>query len=475
MVGDDDGSPARSGQAWRRTTLYVALAAAATCMISFLHHTVLCARAGTAYTRDLCSNDLVRLYHTRGLDIGKVPYFDHLRGSMPYVEYPVLTGWFMQITGDITRALKPSNGSGTFFKLTAVALLLCAVFAAVTTAWTAGRRSRRVGLMVALSPGLLLTDYLNWDLLAVALTAGFLLLWARKRLVFAGVLLGLAIAAKFYPVIFLGPLLLLCLRAGRMREFGRLLAATLATWLVVNVPVMIGAWAGWSWFYTFSQARPVDWGSTFMLIHADFTRNFAHDQITGEAAKGVPLVNAIGQVALVLLCLGIAALALGATRRPRLTQLLFLVTAAFIVTNKVWSPQYVLWLLPLAALARPKLPGFIIWQAGEVLYVIAVWWYFVAKYIYSSPGTGVGGLLTSLLHGHPPTKGINLSVYHYGIAVHLLALVFYAALVVWDILRPDRDLVRADGDDDPAGGPLDGAEDRFTLSRLRRRRAVVTA
>src|SRR5260370_17266757 len=109
MVGDDGGSPARSGQAWRRTTLYVALAAAATCLISFLHHTVLCVRAGNAYTRDLCSNDLVRLYHTRGLDIGKVPYFDHLPGSMPYVEYPVLTGWFMQIPAHITPPLNPPN------------------------------------------------------------------------------------------------------------------------------------------------------------------------------------------------------------------------------------------------------------------------------------------------------------------------------------------------------------------------------
>jgi hypothetical protein len=37
------------------------------------------------------------------------------------------------------------------------------------------------------------------------------------------------------------------------------------------------------------------------------------------------------------------------------------------------------------------------------------------------------------------------------------------ALVVRDILEPDYDLVRAAGDDDPAGGVLDGAGDRFVL------------
>ena len=46
-----------------------------------------------------------------------------------------------------------------------------------------------------------------------------MLAWARERPVAAGVLIGLAAATKFYPLFVLGPLLVLCLRAGRMREF----------------------------------------------------------------------------------------------------------------------------------------------------------------------------------------------------------------------------------------------------------------
>jgi hypothetical protein len=38
-------------------------------------------------------------------------------------------------------------------------------------------------------------------------------------------------------------------------------------------------------------------------------------------------------------------------------------------------------------------------------------------------------------------------------------LVGYAALVVRDVLQPERDVVRRDGVDDPAGGVLDGAPD----------------
>ena len=59
--------------------------------------------------------------------------------------------------------------------------------------------------MVALSPALLLSSYINWDLLAVALAALALAAWSARRPALAGVLLGLAIAAKFYPLLFLGP------------------------------------------------------------------------------------------------------------------------------------------------------------------------------------------------------------------------------------------------------------------------------
>ena len=56
---------------------------------------------------------------------------------------------------------------------------------------------------------------------------------------------------------------------------------------------------------------------------------------------------------------------------PRLAQLGFLIVAGFLLVNKVYSPQYVLWLLPLAVLARPRWRDQIIWQAGEMFYFAA--------------------------------------------------------------------------------------------------------
>jgi hypothetical protein len=47
------------------------------------------------------------------------------------------------------------------------------------------------------------------------------------------------------------------------------------------------------------------------------------------------------------------------------------------------------------------------------------------------------------------------------------ALAAICAVVVRDIYRPARDVLRSAGDDDRCGGVLDHAADRFTLGRRR--------
>src|SRR5439155_25099768 len=95
----------------------------------------------------------------------------------------------------------------------------------------------------------------------------------------------------------------------------------------------------------------------------------------------VPAVTPVAATVLAVLCLGIAALGLSARRAPTLAQLAFLTVAAFCITSKVYSPQYVLWMLPLVVLARADRPrrtvlrDWAIWQAAEVAYWFAVWRY----------------------------------------------------------------------------------------------------
>ncbi|MER8263137.1 DUF2029 domain-containing protein [Streptomyces sp. SID4928] len=394
-------------------------------------------RGATSQYTHACYSDIPHLFLGRGFADGLVPYFDRLSGDMQYLEYPVLTGVFMQVASWLT--LTPDSDpiqqrEQMYWMVNAGMLMICAVVVAVCTVRTHRRRPWD-GLLVALAPAFVLTATINWDLLAVALTAAAMLMWSRSRVLAFGVLIGLATAAKLYPVLLLGPLLVLCWRAGRWREFGTALLGAGTAWLVVNLPVMIFAPEGWRKFYTFSQERPIDFGSFWLVI----------TQRTGKPID-VETVNTASVVLMVVFCAGIAGLALSAARRPRFAQLAFLVVAAFILTNKVYSPQYVLWLIPLAVLARPRWRDFLIWQACEVMYFLGIWFYLA----YTSGGDKHQGL---------PQEG-----YQVAIVLHLLGTLYLCALVVRDILRPEKDPVRADGSDDPSGGVLDGAPDAFVLA-----------
>ncbi|MFR9797515.1 glycosyltransferase family 87 protein [Streptomyces sp. MS06] len=389
--------------------------------------------ASSQYTH-ACYSDIPHLYQGRGFADGLVPYFDRLPGDMDYLEYPVLTGVFMEVAAWLT----PGGGSlqhqeQWYWMVNAGMLMVCAAVIVVCVSRTHARRPWD-GLLIALSPAFALTATINWDLFAVALTAAAMLMWSRGRSLAFGVLLGLATAAKFYPFLLIGPLLVLCWRAGKWRDFGKAIGGAVVAWLLVNLPVMAFAFEGWSKFYRFSEERGADFGSIWLVLAQKSSNPLTTDS-----------VNTLFTLLMLLCCLGIAVLAFTAPRRPRFAQLAFLVIAAFVVTTKVYSPQYVLWLVPLAVLARPKWRDFLVWQACEVVYFLGIWMYLA----YTTSGDA--------------HKGLSTDGYHWAIGVHLLGTLYLCAVVVRDILKPERDVVRRAGDDDPSGGVLDGAEDRFVL------------
>jgi hypothetical protein len=386
--------------------------------------------------QDACYTDIYQLYYNEGLAAGKVPYTGHP------VEYPVLIGGAMEAAAWLVRNVNPLIRGREFFDVTVLLLAVCAVAGVLATAWAAGPRGRAQALMVAFSPALILSAFINWDLIAFALTALGIAAWATRRGVWAGVLLGLGVAAKFYPLVVFGPLLLLCLRAGQLRAFAKMFAAAVLAWLAVDLPVMIVAPSGWAWFFVFSKERGADWGSIWYF--------FEHFSVPALGNSSLSALNLMSAVFFAVACAAIAWLALAAPRRPRLPQLCFLVLAAFLITNKVWSPQYVIWLVPLAVLARPRLWPYLLWQAAEVLYFFGIWGYLI--FVFGSEGNAITGY-----------QGISTGWYFATLLARLLSVALLAAYVVRDILRPERDVVRALGADDPAGGVLDHAEDRFRI------------
>ncbi len=413
---------------------------------------------------ELCYSDTVPLYGAELLSQGKFPYKSswleldsqgkpqkQYDGSpaVRYMEYPVLTGIYQYVSMSLAKtytAVAKATGipllNGVaevvmFFNIAAIGLALAWLATVWATAMLAGRRIWDAAL-VAASPILIFQIFTNFDALATALAIGGLLAWARRRPALAGILIGLGVAAKLYPALFLLPLLVLGVRTGRLADAVRTAAVAALTWLAVNLPVMLLYPRGWSEFYRLNTRRTQDMDSLFNVVKS-FTGWRGLDPNLGFWQPPVVL-NAVVAVLFLTCCAAIAYIGLTAPRRPRLAQLAFLVVAAFLLVNKVWSPQFSLWLVPLAVLALPHRRVLLAWMTVDAL----VW---VPRMLY--------------LYGEQ-NKGLPEQWFTVTVLLRDVAVVGLVVLVVRQIYRPELDLVRMGGRiDDPAGGVFDGASDAF--------------
>lgn len=446
------------------------------------------------YTR-VCYTDVYALYFAEnlGAKVGSIGGNDRL--SVPYrdhpVEYPAVIGGLMWAAAEVTNLAHPDdphatahgtvdNRAKTFFDVTALMLAIGALVTTWAVARLAGRRRVWDAAMFALAPTLFFHLYTNWDMAAVALAMVGMWAWSRPwphRLgpAVAGLFIGVGTATKLYPLLILLALLVLCQRAARLREWlvcastaaiGFVVAYLPAWILSAQTPASLRRSAflfpdsqcatahylpGWRWFWSLNATRGADWDSLwFQLQHA----------------RGAPLDNAacgqaptwlnVGVGLSTLVVLGaVSVLVLTARRRPRVPQVVFLLVAGFLLVNKVDSPQYVLWLVPLAVLARPRWPAFLVWQATEVLLLFARFYFFVGN---------------DAEIAHRGTEGIPIGLFFVSVGLRDLALAVLMGLVVREIVRPELDVVRDDDIDDPAGGVLDGAPDRRTVRRAIARR-----
>lgn len=438
-----------------------------------------------------CYNDIVPLFGARGLnDPGNNPYSftwtDEVADSdadaddsadapaeqtppkTHYLEYPALTGYFMWGAAALTAQylhLTETTGLlpvpldvGAYFTITAILLGLCYLLAVACTARIARRRIWDVAIMCA-APLVVVHAFTNWDLLAIGLTAAAMLAWSRTgatarsvktALIWAlaaGILIGLGTAAKLYPALLLGPLGILCLRAGKLKHFAATATAALAAYAAVNLPIALSYPQAWGEFFRMNTSRGPEWDSIYFLstVIAPIDRWWSD-----ENGQATALLNGLSLALFAIACAAIAYLALAAPRRPRFAQLAFLVVAAFLLTNKVFSPQYAIWLLPLVVLALPRWRPVIIWQLSEV----AVWFLLMLSF---STDTGK-----------------NLSIHPFAVAAVIRhgLIIMLIVMVVREILRPATDLIRQAGDDDPSGGVLADAPDRVRIRTRTARHTV---
>jgi uncharacterized membrane protein len=388
---------------------------------------------GQSRYSEMCYSDLPYLYVGRGFAELDWPYSDaiNVRDRYDVMEYPVGISYYAYGAAEPTRWRKASptlaprdamsqaelyadhtvlRESLLFTAINAVGFGICALLAAWFLTGVHRRRPWDAAVF-ALSPVLLFDGLINWDLLAVACVAGALWAQSRDRVLLTGFLLGLGTALKLYPLFLLGGLLVIWGRERRWRDLLGAGATGLATWAVVNAPAYLSGHHEWSVFWTFNAHRGADLGSGWLVVQQMSHHTFS-----------VSTINLVSWLFFGAWCVGVAVLGFLAPQTPRLAQLGFLVVVGFLLVNKVYSPQYALWLLPLAVMARPRWRDQLLWQGGELYYFASVWWY-LANYL--SPGGG----------GEP-------GFYWLAVGIRVAAQLYLTAIVVRDIVMPGYDVVR---------------------------------
>jgi uncharacterized membrane protein len=100
--------------------------------------------------------------------------------------------------------------------------------------------------------------------------------------------------------------------------------------------------------------------------------------------------------------------------------------------NKVWSPQYSLWLVPLAALAVPRWKPVLAWMTVDAL----LWAPRMAYYL------------------GPAHKGLPIEPFLGAVLIRDAAVLLLMTLILREVYHPPGDPVRAAGDADPQAGIL---------------------
>jgi uncharacterized membrane protein len=318
-------------------------------------------------------------WHARDVQIYYESSAKLLQGQMPYRDFPLeypplaLLAFVLPWLLAPGRALGYSSYAWQFLVLNVLwSTLLALVLARVAARrWPARSPARAVGvytLLVLVSAPLLPWRY---DLFPALLTLLALLCVLSGRPTLAGMWLGLGIAAKLYPIMLL-PICAAYYLAGRSyRSLLRLILGSVIALGVVLLPYLLLDPGGWLSFLRYHQLRGLQLESlpagAILLAHL---LGFARVELVfiyGALQLVSPLadVAVLWQPIVFSLVSGVVFVSCwgrfrqeyatnGVIADASLIAYVVIALLAFIVTNKVFSAQYIIWLLPFVPLLRPR-------------------------------------------------------------------------------------------------------------------------
>lgn len=379
----------------------------------------------------LCYSDIPLMYTGQGFGLGTPPF-----GGDGGMLFPPVLGVLVlatvRLTGALGADIRPDadvqvqlDGAQVFFAVNAVMLFVFFLVWVVCTAMMGrgsegGKYRTWDGLLVAGAPVVLASGLVHWDLLPIGLTALGLLQFSQRRVLEAGIVLGLAAAAGTMPIIVVIAVAVCIGLRGNWGHQVQFLAPAVVTWTVVHVPLV--------------------------LTDVDQVISFYQNQVGGEASYGSLWyllqtigwdVRAAGYLGFMVLLFGLGVLVAWlyvSKRRPRVGTLVAIFVFLCALLGAAYSPQTGLWLLFALVLARPFRPEYIAFSIVQVGYYLAIWGW-------------LSGHLTAAKTG---PEGL----YFLAIGLRLAVDVWLVVLFLRDIVRPGSDALRAPDHSDPVGGVL---------------------
>ena len=315
-----------------------------------------------------CYTDIPALFSERGLNTNTFPYLSPTNS----IEYPPVIGLGNWLISFITPT---ENSFRTFFDINALIILILFFISAIIVRKIAPTYQ----YLFPLAPAVIASLFINWDMWAVVSTLLAIYYFDKKKYEASGIWLGTSIATKFFPIVLLLPIAIIFYRSSQMRLLYRYLFTTTIFWGAINIPIALTHFDGWWRFFKLNLERGADFGSIWYAFSLLDIKISHLDLI-------YPLLS-------IILFIGLATYLLKLPSTPNLAAIALFALVIFTTAGKVYSPQYILWLTPLAVIAlqnSKQLITFWFWQATEITYHLAIWQY-LALFSDAQFGLPAGG------------------------------------------------------------------------------------
>lgn len=300
-----------------------------------------------------CYTDIPALFSERGLDTNTFAYLSPTNS----IEYPPVIGLGNWLISFITPA---ENAHRFFFDINALLIIIFFLLSAVIVR----RIKPEYQYLFPAAPAVIVSLFINWDMWAVISTLFAIYYFDKNKYEISAIWLGVSIATKFFPLVLLLPIAVIFYRTRQIKTAVQYLFTTFIIWSAINIPIALFYFDGWWRFFKLNLERGEDFGSIWYGLSLLDLK--------------ISNLNLIYPALTILLFVLLAYYLFKLKQTPTLAEVALFAVVIFTTFSKVYSPQYVLWLTPLAVIAlsnRKQQISFWFWQATEIIYHLAIWQY----------------------------------------------------------------------------------------------------